>query len=196
MALALQAEERRVVEAALRFANLRRITSARQVERLFAEIVDFHESMPTWQDAATGRERAMVDATALYIEAQRQVQDWLARIARSEGGRQEVAREITARLADGIGARLSIRNRRLSYAFDIGSVPTACVLAVALILDEGRRLTSRLRRCGWSRCQRFNLDLDPTGRPRRYCTPEHKRQHDAETVPERVRRYRARLVRR
>jgi hypothetical protein len=185
MGNALQPEERRVVEAALRFANLRRIASAGQVEQLFAAVIDFREIMLEGN--------LTVDATALYVDAQREVRDWLERIARSEGGRKEVAREVAARFAEGVGARLSIRNRRLRYAFDIGSVPTACVLAVALLLDGRRGLENRVKRCRWSRCNggqpRFNVDLDPRGHPRWYC-PGHKERHDRETSAKRVAQWR------
>jgi hypothetical protein len=95
-------------------------------------------------------------------------------------------------LRDKVRGTLRLEGERLEYFFAINNVESGCAWAVALLLDQRYGLTNRLRQCGWSRCGRFRVDLAPRGRPRRFCSDEHKRLYDLETSGERVRRSRAR----
>lgn len=185
--LALQADERQAIEATRRFANLPRIESDAEVERLFRDLVDFRESTPTWVDAKTGRERRAVTLTAMYGDIHSVVRGWFARV-RSISRRRDLSVEIN-RALDSVDAGLILRGGRLEYTHRFLSVFAVCAFATALIIDERRGLASRLQKCGW--CGRFNLDLDPRGRPRRFCSPEHKARADLKTVAERVRKHRA-----
>lgn len=175
--MALAPEERAVVEAAIKFANLGRITSAAQVEKLFAGI-----NSPVFQTVGTNYKT--------YIENdQPRLRRWLRCITGNRADRDKVTAEVAPFLAEKLAVLPVLEGRRLHYRYFITGVEGACGLAVALLLDESRGLADRLKQCGYSKCHRFNLDLHPKGRPRRFC-PGHKELHDRETGAERQQRYR------
>lgn len=190
MPLALPREHQKAVEAVRRFANLQRVDSDEQVERCFRGLIDLRDALPVWIDPKTGREKRAVISTDLYTDLQSILRGWLGKIARSTRGQREVAGEIAEVLVESVDTSTRFDNRRLTQVYSFKSVGAACAFGVALILDERHDLASRLKQCGWSKCGHFNLDLNPKGRPRRFCSPEHKRLADLETVAERVRKYR------
>jgi hypothetical protein len=183
--------EKKAIEAARRFANLPQVESDAQVERVFAGLVDFRETSPTWIDPKTGRETRAASLVELYAELHRTVRQQFARLVASpRQQRREMQKEIAPVLAEGIATGYVFRKGRLELVHGFQSVREVCIFAFALILDERRGLTNRLHRCGW--CGHFNLDLNPNGRPRRYCTPKHKELADAKRAPDRLREYRRR----
>lgn len=197
MASALQGDERRAVEALLRFANLPRIQSELAVERCFHGLIDFREFQPDpiHPDPARMRGQFYVDLVPAYARVHRVARAWLTLMATSVTGRRKVWGRVSAHLKESVIAKPQFDDGRLKMAYEFGnSVEAACAFGAAVVLDEsrnrGRSLASRLKRCGWSECGRFNLDLNPKGRPRRFCSAEHKRRADLETVAERVRKYR------
>lgn len=188
MALALLDEERKLVEGMLAFANRRQITSARKVQWLFC------------QPKYPGQEQPR-DCIRLKRFHQRRLREWLERITKSEAGRKDLAEEIAWSLRR-VKAYLVLGvdqagKRRLSYDYQIvdadpiRAIETGYLAAVALILDESRGLTNRLKQCRWSRCKRFNLDFEPKGRPRTFCDGDHKYKYDLEMGAERVAKCRA-----
>lgn len=176
MSLALQDRERKAIEAAIWFANLRSIKSNAQVDRGFRER-GFHFEASA---GPSGNE-----------DFQAGLQDYLQRVVGSERGRREVAAEVAPILEEMISTTYTLTERRLEVVSHFQDIVAVCAFAVALILDERRGLTSRLQRCV---CGRFNLDFDPKGRPRKYCSPKHKARADALTVAERVRKHRSKLT--
>lgn len=204
MTLALLDQERKLVEGMRIFANMRRIISACKVEQMFRRY--------KYSELREETERQRVRLKKF----QQILRGWLERIVTGEAGRKEVADEIAYSLR-GIPAhvelvgeermdrksKVPIVTRRVAYFYDVlgkdavGTVRAGCLMAVALILDEGRGLTSRLQQCGW--CGRFNLDLDAKWRPRRFCNAEHKRRFDLEDpekgIKARMKKYRSKTLR-
>jgi hypothetical protein len=189
MNFALTSRERQAVEAVRRFANLRRIESNAAVERCFRGLVDFDE----FRVRPSGRADEY-HAAGAYADDQAHVQGWLSRIANATKPRRraaaaEVATEVAPELEASVTTALVFADGRMDVAYEFGSVTAVCAFAVALILDDRRGLTSRLGQCGY--CGTFNLDQNPTGRPRRFCSPEHKALFDKDTGAERVKKSRA-----
>ena len=79
---------------------------------------------------------------------------------------------------------------RLCYDFQLTGVDAGCALAIALILDADRGLTTRLQQCTLSSCGRFSVDFDARARPRKYCNVKHKILAHYEQSPERMRQWR------
>ena len=179
MALVLPKREEQAVEAAIAFANLRQPTAAR-VERLFAAFVD-----P--RDYDLGRSFT-VDLAATHEDVQAQVRDWLDRIVTSHGARKAVADEVASAVEASVSAHVLFVRGRIAVTYYFESVAAVCAFAAALMLDESKGLTSRLGKCGW--CGRFNLDLHAKGRPRRFCSAEHKRLADNASSAVKVRKWR------
>lgn len=191
MPLALQDAERVAIKAALQFANLKQIDDA-QVHRCFRDVIDFRDILPTdlVQKNGVMVERPAVGSLADYQAWQGALRDWFSRISQSERGRRSVATEVAPVVEESVSASLCFDKRRLNVEYSFRSVRAVLAFASALILDERRGMTSRLQQCGWSKCGCFNLDIDAKGRPRRFCSREHKRLADLETVSERVRKHR------
>jgi len=185
MTLALLPEERQVVEAVLWFANLKRIRSTGEIEGRFMRL----SLVPgVFQVIGAGEVEA-------YGNDQRELREWLSLLAGSLRGRNSIEEAVSRRLQETILSRLLIRNGKLQYRFALTGVQAACALGVALILDEYRGLGSRLKQCGNADCLRFNLDFEPRGRPRRFCSEKCKRAYDNQDAVERVRRFRRRRKR-
>lgn len=187
MNFALTNRERQAVEAVRRFANLRRIESnAAAVERCFRGLIDFDE----FRTRPSGRaDEYRLDGA--YADDQAHVQGWLSRIANAKRRTvtAEVAAEVAPELEASVTTALVFADGRMDVAYEFGSVAAVCAFAVALILDDRRGLTSRLGQCGY--CGTFNLDQNPKGRPRRFCSHEHKALFDKDTGAERVKKSRA-----
>lgn len=166
--MVLQDHEKQAIKAALRYANLR--------------------AMPMWLDPKMWPPEALYEwlrEALLRIAASPR-----RNVAETKRERQAVREEIAPALVQGAAARYVFKAGRLELTHSYRSFREVCVFALALILDERRRLASRLHKCGWDGCDRFNLDVDPKGRPRRFCNPVHKARADAKTVAERVRKHR------
>lgn len=165
--------EMEAIKAMLRFANLQRIESVAEAERCFENIKDFISS-----DEAMWR---LLKLTVWQIA----VCAWLASITESQRERRAVMTEVAPLVKKSVKTALVFKNEELGYECRFQSVHAVCAFAVALILSKRRRLASRLQRCI---CGRFNLDLHPKGRPKKYCSPKHKALADAMTLNERVRK--------
>ena len=76
------------------------------------------------------------------------------------------------------------------YRYGLTGVQAVCALGVALILDDDRKLTSRLMHCAAPGCGKFRLDMDIKGRPRKYCSAEHKQLVEAQHAPAKMRKWR------
>lgn len=177
---ALQTEQKALVETVLWFANLKRIRSTKQVEQRFAQLPLVPGVFQIIEE----------ENLAAYQQDQAELRRWLEIITKSAAKRRNVANEIANRLAQTVTARLSFSHGRLVYVYGITGVQAACALGIAFMLDETLGLSSRLKQCGNPECLRFNLDLLPKGRPRRFCSEECKKRADLFTGAERVRRHR------
>ncbi len=183
MAFALQAIERRVIEAALKFANLPNIKSTEQVEQLFADV-----RSPGFRSLHEHRDGPLI-VLALW-GALREWLQWICIL--SQADKQLVAEDV-AEFLNYVRVELKLKDGQLQYGYQIDDLRAGCVLAVALLFSRGVKLTNRLHQCGW--CGRFNLVFEPKGRPRRFCGG-HKQKYDLETSAERVKRKRDRDRRR
>ena len=125
--------------------------------------------------------------------------DWFERIARANNDRDAVAREVNAMLEDVIGLvphlKKSKGSRRLEYQFRSKGFAGRAAMATALILDEKLGLTNRLKRCGNPKCRKFNLDLNPHGRPRRHCNAKCREEFDKSRSAQRMRNWRRKQAR-
>jgi hypothetical protein len=186
-ATAVSPPEGDLLARVLRFANLPRIGSTTQIERLF-------------RDAALVQAGGVLkviepENVAAYRNDQGTVRAALAAIASGDvAGRQSILRQADQKLGDTVSVRLGVHDGRLVFGYRVDGVLAACWLAIALLLDDGRGLTNRLGQCGAPGCERFNLTF--TGRPRRHCSETHRLAFAAITANERVRRSRARARRR
>jgi hypothetical protein len=83
--------------------------------------------------------------------------------------------------------RLELEVRYISDAYR-----PACAFALALLLDESRKLGAALRICNLGPCQNYFLSLPAPagGRPPVYCTPSHQAMNSAQTGAERTERWR------
>jgi len=178
--------ERGLIEAAVAFANLRSITSNRQVEDLF-RIWDVHAGEP-------GVEFNTIDegSTRYADETQPRLRRWLVQTIASNAGRAQTASEVMEFIPRDIRAVPVFSLGRLWYDFQLTGVEAGCALAVALILDNDRGLTGRLQQCTLSTCGRFNVDFDAClrPRPRKYCSVSHRTLANYEQSPERMRQWR------
>lgn len=170
----LSLKDRSLVEAALAFANLRPIESNRQVEDLF------------------GIEEGRIDehSTLYRDESQPMLRRWLGQAIRGNGGRAQTSLEIAHLMPRNIVAIPVYAAGRLSYDFRLPCVDAGCILALALLLDEERGLTSRLQQCTLSWCGRYSVDFDGNSRARKYCSPNHRMLANYEQSPERMRQWR------
>ena len=182
MPLALRNEERRVIEAALWFANLRHIKSTRQVEEMFAGLPQVPGKFKVIE----------AEKVAAYRSNQRELRDWLKVIAVSAGAKRTRVKEYVREQLGTVNTFLTFEDDRMKSQYVLTGVQACYTFAVALLLDKTNKLTMRLKQCGAPDCGRFNLDFNPTGRPRRFCNEAHRRAADALTAADRIRRYRER----
>lgn len=167
--------------ATIRFANLRRIRSTRQVEELF-------EGLPIikarFKILRPGEQAA-------YRDDQRQLRTWLQTITAGKadaiaGEVHELLGIIPAEVAFDRGAQ------ELAIRWAVRGVRDCYGLGVAALLSRSLGLTQRLGYCDAPKCGRFRLDLTPRGRPWRYCNAEHRQAADVLKAKARVREYRRR----
>lgn len=185
MALALHQEEKEVIEAIIWFANLKWITSTAQIEKRFMQlslVKDYFKVIKAHE----------VDA---FRYDQLELRKWMSEIIASEQGKQRIAEKVSERMVTVGGAELVFKNRQFNYQFKLHGVQAVCALGLALILDKKRNLTTRLKQCGNPNCLRFNLELNPKGRPNRHCNSACKKLYDNSTAAERVKRHRDKMKR-
>ncbi len=168
---AVSPEEQALIKSALGFANLTAISSTEEVENLF------RKNVPLVGDVFQVIEP---ENRAAFERDQRELQGWLAKIVKSTTARKSVMQEIPKRLAT-VHTQVSFGDGKIRLQFALPGVQACYSYAVALILDERRKLTGKLAQCGWSGCKRFRLDFSPAGRPRKYCNPKHKSLAEAES---------------
>jgi hypothetical protein len=197
-AFPLQPNERHIIEAVLRFANLKRVDYARML-RCFDAVkaeADLRKVDPfsgqlvpgdTWQEPNFGPpELGLRDRSA--ENAQTVARMWLGQITSRK--LRDVARDIGSFLPGNVTGAVSFEGRRLRLSYRVSKINGMLALGIAFLLDEGRGLTNRLKQCGYSKCGRFNLDLTPNGRPRRFCNEEHARRYSNEDSKNRQKRFR------
>ena len=183
-------EQVALLEAVLRFANLRPIRSTGQVEGLF-------ERVP----GVGPRFRILKPAEApQYAVDQEELRAWLRAIADGRGA--EIASKVSVRLGalDSL-VRFDPQRQELQAVYFVQGVQGAYALATALLLAPSTHLAARLGYCDAPQCHRFRLDLERRrGRPWRYCSAPHReaadRAHAAANYAERRRRTALALTRR
>jgi hypothetical protein len=174
--------ERDLIERVRVFVNWRTVATTVQVEQHF---------MAASLVAATGRTFRVIEPehVAAYRQDQQVFRGAFATIVHGgEPGRRRVAALAAYMLAEVIDTRLVLDlAQRVRVRFRVDGVLACGWLAVALLLDAERGLTSRLGQCGKPGCEKFNLAF--AGRPRRHC-PGHLDAARAATAAERVTRWR------
>lgn len=174
MAVLTIKEEQDVIKAVLAFANLQRISSARQVENIFARL----PQVPGYFKTIVAPEKTTAaEDVATYAHWQQEVRDRLRRIIKPSE-RRNVTAEISAALAEKVrmhyALNMTSRGPVLMPGYVIDDVEAACAFGIALILDAAHNITSRLQQCPAPDCGKFRLDLIAKGRPGRFCKREHK----------------------
>jgi hypothetical protein len=116
-----------------------------------------------------------------YKGDQRELKRWLDQIVGRfrPRDREAITREVNRTLATALDhAGVRLENGRLRYYFGLTGVQAVRAFGVALILDEKRGLTGRLREC--PACGKFRLDWNLKGRPREVCdSAKCKRKFEA-----------------
>lgn len=167
---AVRPEEKVLIESMLAFANLRAITSTTQVEELFKKNV--HLIGHTFGAIPPENRSA-------YEDDQRELQGWLAKIAKSVRGQRTVMPAVAHRLRTG-HTHATFHENAIPAQVALVGVQACYSYAVALILNNRPKLTRKLSQCGWSGCGRFLFDFSPAGRPRKYCDSRHESRAEAE----------------
>ncbi|MGH2454151.1 MAG: hypothetical protein ACRDF5_10380 [bacterium] len=174
----LTAAEQALLEASRSFANLRTIRSTRQVEDLFRRVPLVG---PVFKVLPPRQFRQ-------YYRDQAELRFWLEQIAKlGKAARDIIGRQVAERLGT-VPIRMTYdpAEHRIRAVFVLNGVQAAYSYAVALLLAADRGLTTRLGQCGW--CTRFNLTVH--GKPKAYCSVEHRRRDDARRARERMRQLR------
>jgi hypothetical protein len=174
-------EHEQLLQAVVRFANLRAIRSTRQVEGLFRQL---DAVGPVFQILHPGEENA-------YRRDQAKLRRWLERIAQLRG--QEIASEVSQSLGT-IDARVDFAGD-LRTIYRVQGVEACCALGAALLLSPSVGLgKAALGRCDAPGCGRFRLNLAPKpGRPWRYCNQLHRQRADAVKAKLRVAKWRQKV---
>jgi hypothetical protein len=156
-----------VLEATVRFANLRRIRSTREVEDLFRDLPIIKQY---FKELQAGEEAA-------YRKNQSKLKEWLRAIAEGKGN--TIAEDVSALLGI-IPAVVSFDRgaRELAFRWRVEGVRDSYALGVAALLARSLKLTKRLGYCDAPGCGRFRLDLTSRGRPWRYCNSAHRMEAD------------------
>mgnify|MGYP003664603713 FL=1 len=180
MSLALHQEEQDVVEAVLWFANLKRISSTKQIETRFSKL------------SLVKSYFMVIDPNQVddYRENQEKLRYWLQEITKSNKGRKEIEGIVSKEMEQVSETKLTFKKGVFGYEFLLHGVEAVYTLGTALILNRKTKMATRLKQCGNPDCLRFNLEFKPKGRPKRFCNSECKRVHDNATAKERVKRYR------
>jgi hypothetical protein len=183
MQLHLTPDERGLIEATLRFANLRTIKSTQQVEDLFL-------ATPLVRATARTFGRLQPHEVAKYRDDDQPIlREALAGIASGDPAARERWFEHASRtLRDTARLALVRVNGRLVFGYELTGVLAATWLAVAFLLDEGRGLTNRLGQCRKPGCGRFNLTFH--GKRRIFCNTQHRLDYDRSVATERARKWR------
>jgi hypothetical protein len=171
MATFANKEEQAVIKAVLAFANLRRISGARQVEEIFSRL----PQVPGYFKSIAGDPLAQQVET--FARDQQKVRDWLRRITKP-GERRNVVKEISQALAAKVWTHYTLDTTSggpvLAPRYALDGVEAACAFGIALILDAERGIINRLQQCPAPGCGKFRLDFVTKGRPGRFCNHEHK----------------------
>src|SRR5512139_2035281 len=115
-------EERQLIEAVLAFANLRRVRTTDQVERLFSRLPFVDKPFKVLRP----------DEVHVFAEGQQVYQGWLAAIPRSRAVREEVGREVDAVLRRAVTVTFRFDRGRLAETFRLDGVEACVAYALAL----------------------------------------------------------------
>jgi hypothetical protein len=173
-------EQAALLEAVLRFANVQRIRSTRQVEDLFRRVplVRVLQRLQPGEEAAYARDQARLKA-------------WLEAIANRHGA--VVARDVSAQLSTiPMALQFDPQRLRLRAVYALTGVEAICAFGAILLLLPSTGLATRLGHCAAPGCGKFNLDLAVRpGRPWRFCSTPHRLAAADAQAAERMRRKRA-----
>ncbi len=172
-------DERAIIEATLAFANLKRIRSPHDVQRIFERL-----AKRNWVGSVSAK---------TFLEGQNELREHLGNIARKGHAAwpdvQPYVEEMFGRdPGPVVRMRPTFQRGELSYLSELTGVEAVVALGLALILSKKRGLAPRVNQCGY--CGRFRLDV--TGRPRTYCSDAHRLAYDRMMAAERMRNWRLR----
>ena len=203
MTFALRLQERRLIEAALKLANSRE-KDAYKATQAFTKVLGMWEISFPGPPNPPGRPQKLVSASAnprssdpsdpRYAGCRQDLRVWFDHIAASVSSRRVVVQIVDAILSGPKAVTVTerLREKRGTYHLEqeihFNEFIGVLARATALILASG--LATRLKQCGNPKCDKFNLDLNPHGRPRTHCNATCKKAADATTGAERARRHR------
>ena len=190
--MAITDQQQKLIGQTLKLANMRKLTSTRQVESLFSAL-DFFG----YPDAAnpdqrvygmlnpTGDSQKEVEGVKAFERDRDKLREILAMIFEKET--VTAIREVNAGLfAVRLGIALS-PSGEVRIAGLVGGVQAAIYYALASILS-GAAITRRLRRCDAPNCHKFILDFVPKWR--KHCSEAHRRAADKLKAPARSKEWR------
>lgn len=180
--------EKACIDAALAFANLRKVIDADRVYALFGTTTRLVES---GAEAAAILENDRLDCEERLVTLARNV-----RVARRVDGKY-IRDELMPKIILVGRADADARGRVTLRLTAPSGVEAGYAYALALLHDPTREWGKALRRCRLASCAKFFLALPHTsgGPTPSYCCTEHQKTADREAAAARVRKYRARKSR-
>lgn len=198
MRVTLSPDERAIVESTLALANrksipvglfgLKRFIEPRLKPHVNVKIESLFALGP--EDFADAGGKVTVDLIERVTrDHHAQLRRWLGEIARRGlAAYPMVAPEIARNLPEGNALRPTLEDGRVVYHLTVNVIPGLLAYGTALILDRDRGLAKRLGQCG--HCGRFNLTFE--GRPRTYCSKDHRFAYDRKMAAARMKSWRER----
>jgi hypothetical protein len=189
---AITDQQQKLIGQTLKFANMRRLISMRQVEALFSALDFFGYPDPgnpggRLYDSLNpaGDSQKEIEGVKAFERDRDKLREILTMILEKEAS--TAIREVNAGLlAMTLRMELS-RSGEVRITELIGGVQAAIYYALALILGDPA-ITRRLRRCGAPDCRKFILDFAPKWR--KHCNEAHRRAADKLKAPARSKEWR------
>lgn len=169
----LSEAEQKIIDAVLKFANLRHVESVGQVLRVLMPAVKANGSpiILTIPEADLGA----------FDDDRAQLLQWLDTIGRrrpTKADRENIWGNLRMVLKDTVRGdatwALTPEGTLASTAHPVLDGVQACTaFAAALLLDRNRRLHRWLQQCGLPECGKWFFDWRPRGAPRKFCCAVH-----------------------
>ncbi len=179
--MTVTALENSLIQAVLKFANLRHIKHTKQVEDLFGNhpwVGPYFKVIP-------------LEDVEAYRNDQQRLREWLEGIAHN---RKKVVSEVASLLKTKVDTAIIFNEdkQQIEFVYALSGVEACCSFVAALLLDKKRGLTKRLGLCDLKiegkECGRFRFTAK--GKPYKYCSASHSKEADKIKARRRVKLWR------
>jgi hypothetical protein len=189
---AITDQQQKLIGQTLKFANMKKVVSTRQVESLFSTLDFFGYPDPgnpsrRLYDSLnpTGDAQKEIEGVKAFERDRDKLRKILTLILEKETStaiREVNAGLIAMRLRMTLGPSGEARIAEL-----VGGVQAAVYYALALMINDPG-IMRRLSRCGAPNCRKFILEFAP--KPRKHCNEAHRRAADKLKAPARSKEWR------